>query len=199
MNALLLLLLWLFLLLFGTLLNVCVYPHHIARALSYLPIQGVQTWRRRPALVPGIIPPSNVLNRSIIPCGSARLGWPHLRRWSVLSLWGCVPPPPAPRASPTLSSSTVVSCGGGLRRGPSPPTDAHAATWSAVVAPCDAGHFRRRSHRDQPWLTAWSCTLVTHTEVNNLEQNKRLGGGGGDGADVMHNACVCPYAQAACN
>ena len=43
------------------------------------------------------------------------------------------PPPPAPRAAPPLSSST--SCGGGLLRGPWRSTDAHAATWSGVVAP----------------------------------------------------------------
>ena len=57
-------------------------------------------------------------------------------------------------------------CGGGLQRGPSQPTAAHASTWSAAVAPCDARHSRRRSHRDQPlklwlrlrlWCWCWWC------------------------------------------
>ena len=34
----------------------CVCPLQTARALSYLLIQGVQTWRRGLALIPGIIP-----------------------------------------------------------------------------------------------------------------------------------------------
>ena len=63
------------------------------------------------------------------------------------------PLPPCPCASPPLSSSRVQRCGGGLRRGPLRSTDAHAATRSAVVDPCDDGHSRRRSQTTEHCVT----------------------------------------------
>ena len=65
--------LWL-LLLFGTLLNVCVYIHSTSRvALSYLLILGVQTWRRGPALAPGIIPPQSCFEQEHDPHHADRI------------------------------------------------------------------------------------------------------------------------------
>ena len=64
-------LLWLWL--FGTLLHVCVCPIHITRALSYLLILGVQTWRRGPAPAPGIIPPHSCFEQEDDPHHADRI------------------------------------------------------------------------------------------------------------------------------
>ena len=52
-------------------------------------------------------------------------------------------PPPASRASPPLSSSTVQRCGGGLQRGLWRSTAAHASAWHAVVTLDVAGQLPR--------------------------------------------------------
>ena len=79
----------------------------------------------------------------------------------------------APHATPPLSSLTVQNCGDGHRdRLALMPQHGVQPSLPATPGTPDAGHSR--PHRDQPWLTARSCTLVTHTEVSNLEQNRPL-------------------------
>ena len=48
------------------------------------------------------------------------------------------------------------------------------------------------------WVGVCVCVGGGVEERGGREEGCVCGGGGG-GADVMHYACVCPYAQAGCN
>ena len=99
-----------------------------------------------------------------------------------------------------LPRSDSSRCGAYTRTGPWRRSDVRAEGTVSVIAPSDGGHcLCRRLHRCRhPWLTAQRSFRKLHKKATCVK-NGLCGSCGGCGADGVHNACVCPYALAACN
>ena len=74
-------------------------------------------------------------------------------------------------------------CDDGLRTVQPRRSAARVAATSGAVAPCDAGHSRRRCTRDQPWPTARGPQQAT--------KKGYTGGGGGCGGCGGGGRCDC--------